>query len=404
MIAAGDVTRGAGPGRPSVDTGEQIERYVRLVEERAPLEEIERAEREVADALGTRPYVVKQQLAFFQRVAHEMRGTQAMQQFALTGGRVVVDRRDKEAEASRQDAAGDISRKETREDVREMHKLREGRLVKDKGVDSIDKGILHGGLEREAATSRLDKLLTAFEKMIIARFEDGKQLEHLIKDGKTVLAEKSEVQWAAFFKSFLSRTVARTVGFEDIKNFLLRGLIPKGEKGIFIGDMHLTDGRIEKFIRFSILADIIARLAGKKPGEVVGKGELGILDEDLQYLALAASRGREFEAAQKETEGKFMGGRAEARAAEELGFAIERQLEEKAKRLRAKKGKGLGILFEKDGEPEDIPYQFVPWWHWGNLSRPGKYRRFTILFYTSLLALALIGIIAVTVKLLSGGV
>lgn len=402
MIAAGDVTRSSRPGRPTVE--ESIQNLDRAAREGAPQEELDRATREVAEALGTRPYVVKQQLAFFQRVAHEMRGAQAMQQFQLTGGRAVVDRRDKEAEAPREDAAKDVARKESREDAREMHRLREGKLVKDKDVDSIDRGILRGGLERDAATGRLDKLLTAFERMIVARFEDGRQLEHMIKDGKAAFAEKSEAQWAAFFKSFLSRTVGRTASLEDIKNFLLRGLIPKGGKGIFIGDMHLTNGRVEKFIRFSIIADILAKLAGKKPGEVVGKGELGELGEELQYLALAAPRGREFEAAQKETEGKFMGGRSEARAAEELGFAVEGQLEEKARRLRAKKGKGLGMFFEKDGEPEDIPYQFVPWWHWGNLKRPGKYRRFTVLFYTSLLALAIIGIIAVTMKLLAGGV
>jgi hypothetical protein len=119
-------------------------------------------------------------------------------------------------------------------------------------------------------------------------------------------------------------------------------------------------------------------------------------------LALAAAKRREFETSAKDAEGRFMTSRAEALAAEELGIPVEMQLREKAARLKGKKVKGFGWLVDRDGEPEDIPYTFVPWWHWGNLQRPGRTKWFTVAFYASLLTMAIIGLVAVTMRVLSG--
>jgi len=399
---AGD-SRGGGPVRSGADTEQRIQNWVRLVEEGAPREEVERAEKEVAQALRTRPFEIKQRLPFFQKMAKALRGRQAFQQFRLTGGRVVVDRRDKEAdEGSR--SAKEAPKGEKGGEAKGEHRLRDGKLVREKGRADIGRSFERGGLEQRVATDRVDKMLTAFERMVLSRFEDGKQIAQQQKDGKPVFAEKSEAQWKAFFKSFLQRTIKKSAKLTDIRNFLLRGLVPKGSKAVFIGDMHLKSGRVEKFIRFSILAEIIAKLRGKKPGSTIGKGELGELGEELLYLALAASRKQRFAMSKKAAEGKFMGGRAEARAAKDLGLSLESQLREKARHLKGRKGRGgaFGGLFGKDGEPEELPHRFVPWWRWGNLGRPGKFKWFTVFFYAALLALAIMGVVLMSMRLMSG--
>jgi len=66
-----------------------------------------------------------------------------------------------------------------------------------------------------------------------------------------------------------------------------------------------------------------------------------------------------------------------------------------------KKGRRMGAMFafgeDKERAPHDeTPYQFIPWWHWGNLWRPGKFKIITVAFYIGLLLLAIVGITAIT--------
>lgn len=385
----------------------------------------------VADELKGQPFEVRQEVSVVQRVAQMIDKILPQGQLKLPGReQVVVDRRDqalgapqeaaKEAvkaavkEAAKENAkeAAKTSAKESAKEAikdkntrdTEKHARLDEKLAKQKGRFFTEKTLGRGGLEQSSASERVHELLSAFEKMVIARFEDGKTLEHLSPDGKLKLLAKTDAQWRDFFNAFLDRTVSKKVLFSEIREFLLRGLVGKGDKGIFIGDMHLNNGRIEKFVRFSILAEALAKLQNLAPGDTVNKGMLGELSgEELMFLALAVSRGREFATSEQAVQGKFMGGRAEAQAAEMLGLPLEAQLRYKAKSLKKGHSGSFGKgLFGGDGEPDELPYQFVPWWHWGNLSRPSKFKWVTAVFYGSLLAMALTGIIALTWRLLVG--
>ncbi|MFA4974202.1 MAG: hypothetical protein WC683_16455, partial [bacterium] len=222
-------------------------------------------------------------------------------------------------------------------------------------------------------------------------------------DGLPHFNAKTEAEWKQFFLNFLDRTVAKKALLEDIKQFFMRGVVQKGAKGIFIGDLLLANGRTEKFVRFSILAEALAKLKAMMPGSQVTKEMLGKLTgEELMYLALAASRGSEFAFQQEAAKGRFGLARAEAQAAEKLGITLEQQLQKKTKFLKGKKG-GRGMAwYDRDSEPEELPYQFVPWWQWGNLKNTGSTKWVTRVFYGSLFILSMIGIALLTARLLSG--
>jgi len=410
VFPAGETIGGGkgGSNRADIDTQQRIESWVKLVEQGAPREQIERAELELAQALRANAFQVRQALPFFQRIVQTLKGAQAYQQFRLSNGQVVVDKRDKAAESAKGNeakAAEEVIRSRKNE---EKNEVKEGKDLL-KGKDSASRAdslrdVSRGGLENRAAASRVDKLLSAFERMVVERFEGGREIASQGKAGEPTFLTKTEAQWKAFFEQFMHRTVRKSIDAAEIKNFLLRGVIGKGDKGIFIGDMRLKGGGTEKFVRFSILAEIFAKLRGARPGITISGSEVGdMTGEELMYLALAASKRKEYEYVQKAADGKFMGGKAEERAAKELGLTLDSQLKEKAKKLRERGRKfGFGMMFDRDPEPEDIPYRFVPWWHWGNISRPGKFKWFTVFFYSSLFALALIGVVLASMKLLKG--
>lgn len=420
MFSAGTQGRGdLSSSQSNVTIEQRIQRWVDLVERGASYEQIQQAEIEVAEVLRRQPFELKQRLPFFQKLAQRLDARQAFQQFRLPGkDRVVVDRRDQfegkpaQPDAKQQGAkegAKEAQREATRE-ARENLRLQEGKLVREKGRkyanflgDRADLG--RGGLDRQAAADRVEKLLSAFERMIVARFEEGEQIARETPEGKARFAAKSAAEWKAFFQNFLSRTVKKRVLLSQIRDFLFRGAVTKGGKGVFIGDMHLAGGRVEKFVRFSLLAEALAQLKNMVPGDRIGKGILANLTgEELVYLALAASRGRQMQFAQEAAQGRFMGGRAEAQAAEALGIPLDDQLRQKARQLRGRRGKGFfaGDLLGEHVPGEEAPTRFIPWWHWGNLFWPQKRRWATIVFYLALLAVALIGIAAMTMRWLGG--
>lgn len=417
------------PAAQNVSVRDSLQKWMDLVHQGAPAEQIQQAEMQFQEVVKQHPFELAQQLPFFQNLVKKLDAVMAFQQFRLPGkDRVIDDRRDqfqgepaekaaketaKEAvKDAVKDAAKDAAKKEGGKSAKEEASsllMKDGKLVsaKDRAYANYlaarDK--LGGGAEQKAAAERVDQMLTAFEKMVVARFEQGRQVAHESADGKPHFLPKTEAEWKAFFKNFLDRTVQKKVLFDEIQDFLMRGVITRGEKGIFIGDMRLTDGRVEKFIRFSIFAEALAKLKAMLPGDAVRAEMLGKLTgEELMYLALAASRGRDFIASMLPTQGKFMGGQAEARAAEALGLPVDAQLAQKAKHLRARHGGGGGFggFFEKDAEPEELPYQFIPWWSWGNLARPGPTRWITRVFYGALLIMSIMGIVAVTLRILKG--
>ncbi|MFH0800161.1 MAG: hypothetical protein V2A66_08300 [Pseudomonadota bacterium] len=392
------------------DPGERVAQITQLVEQGQM--QIQEAEQQVAEAFKQQPFEVAKQLPqFLQAVAKKLDASTAFQQFRLPGtDRVVSDRREgpehgKPQEAQREAAKKGADDKKTdgkgRDAAGEMH-LKDGRLIKhrERTYENYlgDRGAGRGGLDAEAAGERVERMMSAFERMVLERFEGGRQVASESPDGKPKFLEKSAAQWREFFKMFFDRTVQKKVLLSDIRDFLLRGLISKGEKGIVISDMRLENGRAEKFVRFSILAEALAKLKGLLPGDAFDKGMLGKLSgEELMYLALAVSRGRRFAAAMLPMQGKFVGGRAEAMAAEALGLPLAAHLSQKAKGLRARHG-GFG----DDGPADDLPYQFIPWWRWGNLKRPGRFKWVTAAFYGTLLILSIIGVVAITYRILSG--
>lgn len=403
----------------SLTPEQRIQRWIDLVQQGAPLDQIQQAEMQVAEAFKEAPFVLRQQLPFFQQLVRKLDATQAFQQFRLPGReRVVVDRRDqpeqgkpaKPAEEAAKDAAKGDAKKEAKEKIREAAgelRLAEGRLVKQKErpyanyLGDRAEGGRTGGLEQQAAAERVERMLSAFERMVVARFEEGKKVAKESPDGKPKFLEKTTDQWRDFFKNFLDRTVQKKALLSDIREFLLRGIVAKGEKGIFIGDMQFASGRVEKFVRFSLLAEALAKLKAMAPGDAVSKGMLGSLTgEELMYLALAVSRARDMATSMLPQQGKFMGSRAEAAAAEALGIPLDQQAHQKARSLRGRKGG----LFAGDllGEhvPEELPSQFIPWWQWGNLKHHGPNRWVTAVFYGTLFILSLIGAGVLTARLL----
>jgi hypothetical protein len=404
---------------------QRFQQYAQLVEQGAPPEQIQQAQQQLAEVARQHPFELRKALPFFQNIIKKLHATTAFQQFRLPGrDHMVIDRRDqfegepaKEAKRETLEQAkeaavdagkkGETAKSDKVADVAKHLQMKEGKLVQARqaaGVQGADfRGVKGAGKGEEPID---EEMLTSFERFIVQRFEKGEQQAPKSADGKPHFLEKSETDWKAFFAAFGDRSVQKKVLIEEIREFLLRGVIPRLGKGIFIGDMHLADGRIEKFVRFSILAEALAKMKGTQPGEALSAEKLGQLaGEELLYLALAASRGREYLTGLLPSQGKFLDGRHEARAAEALGIPMHAQLEQRARQLRARRsagGGGLGGLLEKDAESEPLPSQFIPWWRWGNLHQPKRTRWITRVFYGALLIMSLLGIAMVTLRILKG--
>ncbi len=416
MFSAGQSNQPPVSGQTQqLSTEQRIQHWVELIENNAPVEEIQQAEMEVAQALQKQPFEIRQQLPLFKRMMEKTLDAKgAFQQFHLPGrAKVVADRRaqfegkpEKAAEEAAKETAKEAAKTAGEEAKKATLTLKEGKLVEAKEKSyaaAAALGARDAGTTEQAATARVDEMLSAFERMVVERFENGRQIAQESADGKAHFNAKTEAQWKQFFKNFLSRTVAKKALLNDIKHFLMRGVVPKGAKGVFIGDMHFNSGKVEKFVRFSILAEALAKLHAMMPGDKITAQMLSKLTgEELMYLALAASRGKEFAFSQEAARGRFGLARAEAQAAEALGIPLDQQLAEKAKQLR-KRGKGGFAWYEKDMEPEETPYQFVHWWQWGNLKNPGPSGWITRVMYGAFFIIALIGIIVLTLRLLAGG-
>ena len=387
--------------------GKQIEQYVDLLRKQAPTEKIKQAEKELSKEMGKDRFeAFKRQLPRQLRARRSLDAQRVYRQFRLPGRRRMVrDRRSRTAGRPREKArarkAASSARKAAASRAETM-RLRGGRITKQASRKYKNYFADKMQLQAEASAkgvakqAQIDELLSKFEKLIVQRFEHDQEVAKQSKKGEQSFLQKTESQWKAFFARFASRFLRKKVPTKNIQEFLFRGMVAKGAKGVVISDMTLASGRVERFVRFSILAEAMARLAKLMPGEKFGKDMLK--GEELYYMALAAARGREYKTVPKATEGRFMGGVAEERAAQELGIPIKAHLEQKSEAM--KKGRRMGAMFaygdDKERSPEDQPYRFVPWWHWGNLKRPGKFKMITVAFYIGLLLLSIIGITAIT--------
>lgn len=376
---------------------EHMEEYVNLVRTRAPAEDVKKAEEQLAREMGRDTFqAFKRQLPAQLRVRRGIDATRVYQHFRLPGRkRIVHDRR---GEAGRERHAAEREGRRTESMV-----MREGRLTHEKAKHYEN----YLGERMQAARSMgeaagikktMDELLSRFEQMIIKRFEGDQKIVQMAEEGRQTFLKKTAQQWSDFFSRFAGRFLGKRVPVRNIQQFLFRGMVPKGAKGIVISDMTLKSGRVERFIRFSILAEAMAKLAKAMPGQMFGKDVL--TGEELYYLALAAARGREYVTGPKPTEGRFMGGVAEERASQELGIPLAAHLAKKTKELRAKSRRGWGVGREREPLEEGVPGQFIPWWHWGNLKPGGPHRSTTVAFYIGLGIVIVIGLLALTAQLL----
>jgi hypothetical protein len=386
---------------------DNIRKLADLIETHAPAERIAEAQRAVAESIGGDKFQVMRMLPqFMQAVAKNVDAATVYEHFRLPGrDRIVHDRREGGiGEAEKAD-----KKKEGAKGRRTDFEIKRGGLVRQKEKsfinylgDRLGRTTL---IEKKPSEGRAERPLSPFEGLVVARFEDGRNVKKESPNGKARFWAKTEAQWKDFFSKFLDRIVAKKVSYEDIKEFLFRGLIPKGTKGIVISDMVLHNGRIEKFIRFSIIADALAKLKALLPGDVFGSERLaGLTGEEFLYLALAVAKGHDLFTSPLPAAGKFMSGQAEEKAARELGLPLPGQTHMRGEKLRPKGRRApfTGLFDKREGEPDEIPYQFIPWWHWANLKRSGPLRWATVVFYASLLAMALIGIGVLTYRLISG--
>ncbi len=384
----------------------------------APSKSLLIAEKELQKALKPNIFqILKKKPHYLRKLVKRFSHKPNFRSFKLPGrDRVVTDRRhefdqragkqaDKQPEPQARQQQAQIARQRVRSKViKEQSRQNMGKenpkQVNRKQVQIMQHARMQG-MDKQIAGQRLDKMLSAFEKMIIARFEGGKPIAHYAKNGQPARAAKTEKQWSAFFKSFAHRMSPKRIQMSLVKSFLFRGLVSKGNNGVCIADMNLNSGRVEKFIRFKVLANLMAKLSQLTPGDTISKAAL--TEKELQYLSLDAAK-RMTEHAQKPKQGRFISENAEQRAAETLGLPIDIQLREKAKRYRKGKSLGFNAFFEKDPEDNATPYRFVPWWHWGNLpTQHPKPKLVTLVFYASLFIMAMLGIFVATYRLMVGG-
>jgi hypothetical protein len=148
-----------------------------------------------------------------------------------------------------------------------------------------------------------------------------------------------------------------------------------------ISDIIHASGRTEKFARFGVLYDKISNFLSKLiPGDRFKSASIadGLTSEELLYLALLPpSLEQEMTTGMKPKQGIFGAESMEARVAEELGISDGRggpgpgERGGVAGKGKKRKGGFFGMFAGEDEVPLDTSPQFIPWWSWGKLNRPG---------------------------------
>lgn len=343
-----------------------------------------------------------------QKTLQKLEASQVYQTFKLAGSDYVVhDRREARGrEAERQEGKKDAGRSIAEESKMSLEELllQRGKLTaaKEKGYENYlgdpSKKILIP--EQRAAQERLNKLFTHFEKALLRRFEQGEEMAQLAEPGRFSFLKKTADQWRQFFAHFTSRTVKRHVSVNEVQEWIFRGLVQKNAKATVVADLSVSNGQLEKFVRFRLsqaAQSLAERLAQLEPGARLSQSELEkYFSEELEYLAI---KNAEPDAAWAlgPTKGKFFGtAQAEEKVASDLGLQLSAQLREKQKVLRDlgrhKKGAGGSGWGDEEGASEEVPKVFVPWWSWPFQKRTGPVRWFVAVTYLVIISLLVLGL------------
>ncbi|MFH1654365.1 MAG: hypothetical protein ABIE74_09990 [Pseudomonadota bacterium] len=299
-----------------------------------------------------------------------------------------------------------------RQHAHDSHRIDRGRLSK-RHADYLrsffgDRSKI-GSSEQKAAKAGMDEMLSKFEKLILACFEQGKTIGKKSADGLPHFNAKDLAQWREFFSNFSAEK--RKILLEQVRNFLFRGVVERegGKNPLLISDMMLQSGRMEKYIRLPVMMELLGKLKAMHPGEKFGKELLKLAEGDeLIYLALMTEEGMDFLHGLKPKQGMFMSEKGESIVKQHLGLGspMSDQLGRKTQTLHKNKTRGfLGFLGffkgEKGVESEETPYRFTGWRQ--NLERPQMlpFRIVRVVIYLALLVFSILGIGALLYKFLS---
>lgn len=384
-----------------------IEHYLETVASGAPPETVKQAEEQVKKALSFQDAgKLSEQFNKLKEVAKQLVNAQGAFQNLKLKDRVIADNRDKvkvKVEADKPEVKADKAERGKQGKHAELELIR-GRLQPSKDKPNV---VQQNNLppsqteQRSAQRGVIDRLLSSFERVLLERFEQGRQIVQHRDAGKPVLPEKSLAEWQAFFSSMGDRSVGRKLNLADVRDFLFRGLVMKGDKAVVIADAQFNNGKVEKFIRFQALEELLGKMRELQPGQTFSKEMLESLSsEELMVLALAVSQGEMFEFSPQAAKGKFLLGSIEERAQQELGLrAPENKPQQRAQKSGAK---GRGGLFSGRWHDKEVweeeGGQFIPWWSWGKLPRKEKTEAVRSVFYMALIIVAIIGILALTYK------
>ncbi len=342
-----------------------------------------------------------------QKNLQRLEGSQVYQTFKLAGTEYIVhDRRESSKEKAKPELESEqkVIAEEAKKPLEELV-LQKGKMVASKEKDYANYFADPSGRiktpEQQAATERLVKLFSRFEKALLKRFEGGEEMTRQAEEGRFSFLKKTAQGWRDFFSHFAKRTVKRNISMEAVQEFIFRGLVRKDSKTTVISDLALVTGQLEKFARFRLnlsAMNLAERLNLLEPGTKLSASELKEgQGEKLEYLAIKSAES-EASYAKAATKGKFFGtAQTEEKVANDLGLQLGAQLKEKEKILRnmRSKKKGGGLFGETQEEaPFDEEKNFIPWWQPGPLIRSkGPMRWFVAVSYLIILSLLVIGIL-----------
>lgn len=328
-----------------------------------------------------------------QRTLEKVDSSQVYRSFHLPGSdRVVHDRREERGAGAKSEATAASKPENRAESIGKESKMpMEGFLIH-KGKLSPETGKTYENFlsdpstrmrsvnpEQQAAQSRLQKLLTLFEKRLIQRFEEGEQQSKSFQKGEPHFLNKTGKEWRSFFAKFAARTLRKQTPMAEIREAVFRGFVEGKGKAVLISDLTHTGGLVEKFVRLR-LADASAQSGRNlfqqmQPGTRVAAEQLhSHLKGDVDYLALRQAEG-ELPWSRAAEKGKFFDSAAEAIVAGNLGVQLHEQLKEKAgwlKRHGGGKKRGGTDLWGEEGDSGaggGGEGQFIPWWQHGRNPR-----------------------------------
>lgn len=263
---------------------------------------------------------------------------------------------------------------------------------------------------RQAKFGEKEKLLSAFEKTLVARFEGGEEQAPESTDGTFHFLKKTASEWSGFFEKFLHRSLQKIMNWSDVQGFLFRGLLQeKGmpQKGVLISDVMTAVG-VDKFARIAVTLGKAQQLIAAQPGAVLTRDMVqAAVGEQLRYVALAAPTADEggVQFSRAASRGLFSSQQLESRVAEDLGFVADfrgagmpmRAADEK--RAAGRRRRSLWSRWFGEDEIDGEGSVFVPWWRWDREERSG-FRRWFVAVFGAVIFVALFFLIIALVRAL----